>query len=126
MMRKFKINPLVLAIAVSLPAPAVMAQDDTIEEVIVTGSFRGSLQNALNVKRNQAGSVDAIMADDIASFPAPNLAESLHRIPGAAITRVAGGGSLTAYTSGGHYTGSRGGQTNICPWPQRRIHSYAY
>lgn len=91
-MRKFKINPLVLAIAVSLPAPAVMAQDDTIEEVIVTGSFRESLATSLNIKRNSAGAVDAIVASDIAEFPDNNLAESMQRIPGVAISRVGGEG----------------------------------
>lgn len=93
MMRKFKINPLVLAIAVTLPAPGVMAQqDDTIEEVIVTGSFRESLATSLNIKRNSAGAVDAIVASDIAEFPDNNLAESMQRIPGVAITRVGGEG----------------------------------
>ena len=93
-MRQFKINPLVLAMAVVLPA-TVHAQDnsnETIEEVVVTGSFRDSLANALNLKRNSAGAVDAIVAEDIADFPDLNLAESLQRIPGVAIERVAGEG----------------------------------
>ena len=93
-MRQFKINPLVLAMAVVLPA-TVHAQDnsnETIEEVVVTGSFRDSLANALNIKRNQAGFVDAIVASDIAEFPDNNLAESLQRIPGVAISRSGGEG----------------------------------
>src|SRR5690606_35655040 len=90
-MKHFKINPMVLAMAVALPA-AVHAQNETIEEVVVTGSFRDSLANALNVKRNSAGAVDAIVAEDIADFPDLNLAESLQRIPGVAIERVAGEG----------------------------------
>lgn len=93
-MKHFTINPLVLAIALTVPSVA-MAQDNqnqTIEEVVVTGSFRDSLANALNVKRNATGAVDAIVAEDIADFPDLNLAESLQRIPGVAITRVAGEG----------------------------------
>lgn len=93
-MKRFKINPLVLAIAVALPTTA-LAQDEgasSIEEIVVTGSFRDSLANALNVKRNSAGAVDAIVAEDIADFPDLNLAESLQRIPGVAIERVAGEG----------------------------------
>lgn len=109
-MRKFKINPLVLAVAMTLPAGA-MAQDsstDSIEEIVVTGSFRDSLQNALNAKRDQAGAVDAIMADDIASFPDLNLAESLQRIPGVAITRVAGEGRQIAVRGlSGEFTRTR-------------------
>ena len=36
-----------------------------LEEVVVTG-FRGSLNQALDVKRAQVGAVDAIVAEDIA------------------------------------------------------------
>jgi iron complex outermembrane recepter protein len=97
MRNNFKLNPLVLAMAVCALPMSTFAQDkstdnDTIEEVVVTGSFRESLANALNIKRNNAGAVDAIVADDIASFPDNNLAESLQRIPGVAIERVAGEG----------------------------------
>lgn len=94
-MRRFKFNPLVLAMAVcTLPigAYAQDSGDNTVEEVLVTGSFRDSLQNAMNIKRNQSGFVDAIVASDIAEFPDNNLAESLQRVPGVAITRVGGEG----------------------------------
>lgn len=93
-MRQFKFSPLVLAMAVALPSVAMAqeSQDQTIEEIVVTGSFRDSLANALNLKRNSAGAVDSIVAEDIADFPDLNLAESLQRIPGVAITRVAGEG----------------------------------
>jgi len=97
-MRSFKLNPLVLAMAVcTLPigAYAQDAQDTgdgTVEEVVVTGSFRDSLANAINIKKNESGFVDAIVASDIAEFPDNNLAESLQRIPGVAITRAGGEG----------------------------------
>lgn len=98
-MNNFRIKPLALAIAVALPIAAQAQTDEAapagshqLEEVIVTGSFRDSLATALNIKRNAAGSVDSIVADDIASFPDLNLAESLQRIPGVAITRAAGEG----------------------------------
>lgn len=72
--------------------PAVsMAQGDPIEEIVVQG-FRGSLGASLNAKRNADGAVDVIVAEDIADFPDLNLAESLQRIPGVAITRAAGEG----------------------------------
>jgi TonB-dependent receptor len=61
------------------------------EEIVVTG-FRSSLANALNIKRETSGVVDVIKAEDIAAFPDQNLAESLQRIPGVAITRVGGEG----------------------------------
>ena len=84
---------LYLAVAFAFPALAQTADNDSpaVEEVLVTG-FRQSLATALDNKRDATGSVDAIMAEDIADFPDNNLAESLQRIPGVAITRAAGEG----------------------------------
>ncbi|UUA71827.1 TonB-dependent receptor [Cellvibrio sp. QJXJ] len=93
-MRKFTLNPIVLAMAASMvmPVTAFAQGDDTLEEVVVTGSFRDSLANAINIKKNEKGFVDAIVASDIAEFPDNNLAESLQRIPGVAISRSGGEG----------------------------------
>ncbi|ACE83111.1 TonB-dependent receptor [Cellvibrio japonicus] len=96
-MRKFQINPLVLAMAVTALPLGAMAQSqssngDVVEEVLVTGSYRASLASALDTKRNSANAVDSIKAEDIADFPDNNLAESLQRIPGVAITRSGGEG----------------------------------
>jgi iron complex outermembrane recepter protein len=96
-MKKFTIKPLVLAVSVLTLPCAVYAQDtESVEEVIVTGSFRESLANAVNIKKNQSGFVDAIVASDIAEFPDNNLAESLQRVPGVAITRSGGEGRQIA------------------------------
>jgi TonB-dependent receptor len=65
--------------------------DDQLTEVVVTG-FRVSLDAALETKRESTAAVDAIVAEDIADFPDLNLAESIQRIPGIAITRDAGEG----------------------------------
>lgn len=110
-MMPFKIRPLVLAVVVATPA---FAQDTNstskpngriLEEVVVTGSYRDSLANALDAKRDAAAAVDAIMAEDIADFPDNNLAESLQRIPGVAISRVAGEGrNITVRGLGPEYT----------------------
>jgi len=85
---------------------AIVAQDNSAEggtgqaqtaaggdvaEVVVTG-FRESLDKALDIKRSSAGVVDAIVAEDIAKFPDTNLAESLQRVPGVAISRERGEG----------------------------------
>ncbi|WP_235524522.1 TonB-dependent receptor [Caulobacter sp. Root655] len=67
------------------------AEATAVEEVVVTG-FRESLRSALNIKRQSSGVVDAIKAEDIADFPDANLAESIQRVPGVSITRVAGEG----------------------------------
>lgn len=92
-MRKFTLNPIVLAMAVSaMPVTAFAQGDDTLEEVVVTGSFRDSLKNALNLKRNSTGSTDSIVAEDIGDFPDNNLADAMQRIPGVNIDRVGGEG----------------------------------
>jgi iron complex outermembrane receptor protein len=110
-MMSFKISPLVLAVAAATPAfaqdtNAVTEQSGRIlEEVVVTGRYRDSLATALEAKRDAAAAVDAIMAEDIADFPDNNLAESLQRIPGVAISRVAGEGrNITVRGLGPEYT----------------------
>ncbi|NBB63280.1 TonB-dependent receptor [Pseudomonas sp. ODNR1LW] len=83
--------------------------DDAAEvgEIVVTG-FRASLQNALNIKRREAGVVDAISAEDIADFPDTNLAESIQRIPGVSIDRDAGEGrSITVRGLSSEFTRTR-------------------
>jgi TonB-dependent receptor len=62
------------------------------DQIIVTG-IRASLDRAIDIKRNSAGVVDAISAEDIGKFPDTNLAESLQRITGVSINRVNGEGS---------------------------------
>ncbi len=61
-------------------------------EIIVTG-VRASLDRSMDLKRNAAGVVDGISAEDIGKFPDTNLAESLQRISGVSIDRVNGEGS---------------------------------
>ncbi|WP_078083087.1 TonB-dependent receptor [Microbulbifer mangrovi] len=95
-MKTFELKPLTLAMAiVAVPAFAQESNqvgDAALEEITVTGSYRDSLSKALDQKRDAVGSKDAILAEDIADFPDLNLAESLQRIPGVAITRDAGEG----------------------------------
>lgn len=86
----------VSALAIGVFAPAAMAQDPaTIDEpdaIVVTG-VRASLEQAMDIKREAYGVVDAISAEDIGKFPDTNLAESLQRIPGVSISRINGEGS---------------------------------
>ena len=80
-------------------APATGALDDgsagAANEIVVTG-IRASLDRAIDIKRNSAGVVDAVSAEDIGKFPDTNLAESLQRITGVSITRANGEGSQVA------------------------------
>ncbi len=73
-------------------APDQVVEDETVADEIVVTGFRQSLEAAINLKRTTVGSVDAIVAEDIAKFPDQNLAESLQRIPGISISRDAGEG----------------------------------
>jgi iron complex outermembrane receptor protein len=83
--------------------PPEVAEGD-LAEVVVTG-FRLSLSAALQKKQRATGQVDAIVAEDIAEFPDLNLAESLQRIPGVAITRTNGeGNQITVRGLPGVYT----------------------
>jgi TonB-dependent receptor len=66
--------------------------DATIDTVVVTG-IRQSLDTSLNLKRQQRGVVDGIVAEDIGKFPDTNLAESMQRISGVSIDRSMGEGS---------------------------------
>jgi TonB-dependent receptor len=61
--------------------------DAALTEIVVTG-LRQSLVTSETIKRNTAGVVDAITAEDIGKFPDTNLAESIQRIPGVTIDRI--------------------------------------
>ena len=92
--KNFRIKPLTAAVAsvISLTtASFAYAQDDS-EEIVVTG-IKASLQAAMDIKRDSAGVVDAISAEDMGKFPDTNLAESLQRITGVSINRANGEGS---------------------------------
>ena len=75
------------------PALAQEPASQELEEVVVTG-LRGSLQTAMDTKRDAIGVVDAINAEDIGKFPEANLSESLQRITGISISRRNGEGAL--------------------------------
>ncbi|MCI4591877.1 TonB-dependent receptor [Sphingobium sp. BYY-5] len=99
------------AVAAFVLAPQILAQDqiapqeDTPAADIVVTGFRASLNSALAVKRNETATIDAIKAEDIAEFPDLNLAESLQRIPGVAISRVNGEGrNISVRGLGPEYT----------------------
>jgi TonB-dependent receptor len=78
-------------------APSAKSADN--DSIIVTG-FRSSLTKALDVKREQAVAVDTILAEDIGKFPDSNLAESMQRLPGVALSRSDGGEGRTITVRG--------------------------
>jgi len=84
---------LAVAAVLCVSAASAFAQDDQVIEEIVAVGIRGSLTNAMDIKRNADGVVDAISAEDIGKFPDANLAESLQRITGVSIDRASGEGN---------------------------------
>lgn len=84
-MKSFKHLVMYSAVAGAIASPA-FAQEDQIDEVVVTG-IRASLAAAVDIKRTNVGVVDAITAEDMGKFPDGNLAEALSRVVGVAIER---------------------------------------
>jgi TonB-dependent receptor len=102
MMKRTKVAAAV-STACTLMAGQAVAQEEVLEEVTIIG-YRGSLMQALDVKRNTSGVMDAISAEDIGKFPDTNLAESLQRITGVSVNRVEGEGSeVTIRGFGGQF-----------------------
>jgi len=101
----FKLSPLCLAMTLALAPwaqaqaqaqeatePSASADDiENLEEIVVTG-IRESLARALSIKRGAANNMESIVAEDMGKMPDLNLAESLQRVPGVAITRESGEG----------------------------------
>ncbi len=67
------------------------AQEQDLDEVVVTG-IRGSLRQAIEIKRNSEQIVDSIASESLGKFPDTNIAESLQRITGVSIDRSGGEG----------------------------------
>jgi iron complex outermembrane receptor protein len=95
----FPRSRLAVAIAACLASGSALAQQQAtateeasqeLEEVVVTG-FRGSLNTAVAQKRAETAAIDVIASEDIGKFPDSNLAESMQRIPGVALSRSDGG-----------------------------------
>jgi iron complex outermembrane recepter protein len=70
-------------------AAASAAKADDVQRVEVTG-IRGSLQSAINQKRNSSSHVEVITAEDIGKLPDKNVADSLARLPGVTISSSSG------------------------------------
>ncbi len=70
-------------------AKEAMAEDSEAaapaNEIIVTGSIRGSLDNATETKRAALNVTDVATADSVGRFPDENVAAALARLPGVAV-----------------------------------------
>lgn len=89
-MFKKKTLSLSIAMVAALGSSYVaVAQEDQLEEVVVTG-IRSSVTKALDIKRNNLQVVDSIVAEDIGKLPDNSVAAALQRVPGVQITRSNG------------------------------------
>ena len=62
-----------------------------LDRVVVVG-IRGSLQRAIDAKREANAIVDVVTAEDVGKFPATNVAEAITIIPGVTIDKAFGQG----------------------------------
>lgn len=83
-------TPFVALAQTAEPAAVASQATATLDEIVVTGSYRRSLEEAVDIKRKTVGFSDSIVATDVANFPEQNLAEALQRIPGVTIERNRG------------------------------------
>ena len=82
-----------LSLMVLLPLSTIVvaqeaeeAETSEVEEVVTTG-IRSSLIDAISIKRENVGVVDAITAEDIGKFADRNIAEALSRLVGVTTNR---------------------------------------
>ena len=74
-MKKYLLS-LILMVPLSVFVVAQDSESEDVEEVVVTG-IKSSLKDAIEIKRNNVGVVDALTAEDLGKFPDGNLAEAL-------------------------------------------------
>jgi iron complex outermembrane receptor protein len=89
------VDPNAPATAETQSAPTDKVSDQG--EIIVTG-FRGSLQNAINVKKRNDQIVESVSAEDIGKLPDASISESISRLPGLTSQRLAGPGRSSLIT----------------------------
>ena len=112
---------LAVGAAMTLASAGAVAQEDQeaieddqteLEEIVVVG-IRGSLQRAVDAKRNADQIMDAIDAEDIGKLPDTNVAEALSRITGVQINRSLGEGSEIAVRGFSQNRVEINGQTQV-------------
>jgi len=89
---KRKILATCIAASTVVTADIAFAQEDAMEEVVVTG-IRASLNRAIDIKRDATSVVDSISAEDIGKLPDVTIADALQRVTGVQIRREAGEGT---------------------------------
>ena len=98
MFKRSAFYSVISAIFFALPVQTLHAQESTelTEEIVVTG-LRASLEQSLDIKRDNIQVVDAVVAEDIGKFPDNNVVEALQRVTGVQVTDR-GGGEVSVVT----------------------------
>jgi iron complex outermembrane recepter protein len=81
-----------LAIFLAASSGSALAQEqagENIDEVVVTG-LRKSIQDSINVKKEESSIVEVVSAEDIGKLPDASIAEAIGRLPGIAAQRTNG------------------------------------
>ncbi|MBU2883601.1 TonB-dependent receptor [Psychrosphaera sp. B3R10] len=65
-------------------------ENSDIEVIQVTGSFRRSMVESINIKRFSDTIVDVVTADDLGALPDLSIADALTRLPGVTAVRTGG------------------------------------
>jgi iron complex outermembrane receptor protein len=86
--------------AMAAEEAASQVNKEEVEVIQVTG-IRGSLKENINAKRFSDSIVDVITAEDIGKFPDKNVAETLSRITGVAVSREFGEGEKISIRGAG-------------------------
>ena len=88
-----------MLLAAAMPAMAQDADpaiDQGDEEAIVVTGIRATIQDSINVKRQETAIVDALSADDIGDLPALSVGQAIQTITGATTHREKGDASEIA------------------------------
>ncbi|MDJ0910808.1 MAG: TonB-dependent receptor plug domain-containing protein, partial [Woeseiaceae bacterium] len=89
--------------ALALPSAALAQDDDSdqtstntdiMDEIITYGTYRQSLLNSMQTKRDNSSIVEAVTAEDLGKLPDVSIAESLARLPGLTVQRLNGRGQV--------------------------------
>ena len=91
----------------SLMTTAVVAQsEDTASDEIVVEGFRRTIQNSIELKRDNTSIVDGLSADDIDDLPALSIAEALENITAVGSQREGSGATEVSIRGLGPFLGS--------------------
>ena len=83
------------AVAQDSAAADIAAPSDEGDEIVVSG-IRATIQDSINVKRQETAIVDALSADDIGDLPALSVGQAIQTITGATTHREKGDASEIA------------------------------